>query len=302
MVEPHVGLPGCLALFIWRPGTRLPLLAAGVAAGLGSLSVAGGSLWREYFGAVLPTHAAAEIANVKQLSLTYLAHRLGTNDALALRLGDLSYFLASAIGVAIAPRIARSAASPGLILAVPAAFAVIGGPFVHIAQIGVALPAALLLFARVERSRPVLRWAIAALALPFVQLGSLGWLFPALEAGACLTLLLALDTPPPKAAAAAAGAFVLPLVSWSLLVTTIASPTATLLAHYDPHALAEASWTWYVRLVGTSDPLAYDLAKLPTWLGLCALAWSALAIARGARTAAPAAARNGNAPAGRIAI
>ena len=60
-----------------------------------------------------------------------------------------------------------------------------------------------------------------------------------------------------------------------MIVTHIPSPAATLLAHYDPHALAEVSWNWYVRLVGTSDPPAYDLAKLPTWAGLCALVWSA---------------------------
>ena len=275
MLEPHVGLPACLALFLWRPRTRLPLVAAGALLALGSFASAGIPLWREYLGSVLPAHAAAEIENVKQLSLTYLAHRLGADDALALRLGDLCYLAMSALGIALAPRLARRLGAPGLLVALPAAFAVVGGPFVHIAQIGVALPAALLLYARCEPARPVLRWAIVGLALPFVQLASLGYLFPLLAAIVCVVLLLALDAPPLTAAAAGAGAFALPLIAWSLIVTHIPSPAATLLAHYDPHALAEVSWNWYVRLVGTSDPPAYDLAKLPTWAGLCALVWSA---------------------------
>ena len=301
MLEPHVGLPACLALFLWKPRTRLPLLLAGAALAGAAYAFAGPTLWREYFGAVLPAHAASEIGNVKQLSFTYVAHRLGADDALALRLGDLSYLLMAALGVALAPLLARRANAPGSIVALPAAFAVLGGPFVHIAQIGIALPAALLLYARVESTRPVLRWAIACLALPFVQLGSLGWLFPLLEVVVCFVLLTALQTPALKAAGAAAVAFALPLIAWSLIVTTIPSPGPALLAHYDPHALAEANWAVYVRLVGSNDPLAYDLAKLPTWFGLCALVWASLAAVRGPSRANDVA-RNGNAPAGRIAI
>jgi hypothetical protein len=302
MVEPHLGLPACLALFLWRPQTRFPLAAAGALLALGSVATYGLPLWREYLGGVLPAHAAAEVENVKQLSFAYVAHRLGAGDALALRLGELSYLAMAALGVALAPQLARRAAAPGLLVALPAAFAVVGGPFVHIAQIGVALPAALLLYARSEAARPVLRWAIAGLALPFVQLGSLGYLSPLLECVACGAVLLALGTPLRAAAAGAVGSLALPLVAWSLLVTKIQPPGAALLAAYDPHALAENSWALYVRIVGTSDPLAYDLAKLPTWLALGALVWTALALARDPSPAKLKAARNGNAPAGRIAL
>jgi hypothetical protein len=301
MLEPHVGLPGCVALFLWNPRARLSLVGGAAVLALVSFGF-GQSSWHEYFAAVLPAHAAAEIANVKQLSLTYVAHRLGAGDASALRLGDLCYLATCALGIALAPRVARTAGAPGLIVAIPAAFAVVGGPFVHIAQIGVALPAALLLYARNEAARPVLRWAIAALALPFVQLGSLGWLFPMFAAIACVTLLVALEMPPLVAAGAGAAALALPLIAWSLIVTHIPSPAPTLVAHYDPGALAENSWAWYVRLVGTSDPLAYDLAKLPTWAGLCALVWSGFATARGYGSRAFALAGNGNARAGRIAV
>ena len=302
MLEPHVGLPACLALFLWRAPTRLPLAAAGCALALVSFIFAGLPLWNEYLGSVLPAHAASEVANIKQLSLTYVAHRLGASDATALHIGDLSYAIVSVAGVLLGRRLATRLGAHGLTVAIPAAFAVVGGPFVHVAQIGVAMPAALLLYARAESARPVLRWAIVCVALPFVQLGSLGWLFPLLEVLACVVLLVSLETPAPNVAAAAAAAFLLPLAAWALVVTKIESPTPALVAAYDPRALAEASWTTYVRLVGTADPLAYDLAKLPMWFGLCALVWVAFSLARNPVRESSTLARNGNAPAGRIAL
>jgi len=39
-------------------------------------------------------------------------------------------------------------------------------------------------------------------------------------------------------------------------------------AHYDPRALAEASWTLYVRTIGSANAPAFDVAKIPTLLGL----------------------------------
>ena len=239
--------------------------------------------------------------NVKQLSLTYVVHRLGADDATALAVGNVCYLAMCALGIALAPAVARRAGA-GLFVALPAAFAVVGGPFVHIAQIGVAIPAALLLYAHEQPSRPVLRWVIVALALPFVQMSSLGYLFPLFAAIVCAVLLVALEVPPLRAAGAAAGAFALVVVALSLIVTHIDSPAPILLAHYDPHALAENSWAWYVRLVGTKDPLAYDLAKVPTWAGLCALVWTVVEMVRGRRRDPFALRGNGNAPAGRIAI
>ena len=56
MLEPHVGLPACLALFLWRPRTRLPLVAAGALLALASLGAGGLALWHEYFSGVLPAH------------------------------------------------------------------------------------------------------------------------------------------------------------------------------------------------------------------------------------------------------
>ncbi len=301
MIEPHIGLPSCLALFLWKPRARVPLVAAGAVFALLSLPYGGVALWREYFGDVLPAHAASEIINVKQFSLTYALQRLGVDGMTSLQIGNVSYAVMSALGILLAPRLARKLAAPGMIVALPAAFAVMGGPFVHIVQIVIALPAALLLYARTDANRRALSWAIAALAVPFVQFTTLGTAFPLLAAVACFVLLAAFERPLLEAATAGAAAFGLLAASWASIVTRIPSPTATLLAHYDPNALAQQSWAWYVRLVGTTDPLAFDLAKLPTWIALAALAWIATQTALGVRAGVRTLARNGNAAAGRIA-
>jgi len=53
-----------------------------------------------------------------------------------------------------------------------------------------------------------------------------------------------------------------------LIKSGIGDALPALRAHYDPAALAEASWTLYVRTIGSANAAAFDLAKVPTLLGL----------------------------------
>ncbi len=71
MIEPHLGLPVCIALAIWMPATRLTLALA--LALLGALSVAalGWATNFEYFTGVLPAHALSEVTRDTQ----YQPHR-----------------------------------------------------------------------------------------------------------------------------------------------------------------------------------------------------------------------------------
>ncbi len=276
--EPHIGLPACLALFVWRPRTRIPLVGLGLAAAGASCLPLGPRLALEYVRDVLPGHALSEIVNVKQLSLTYALHRAGFGDAVALRLGELSFAAMTLLGVVSAGFLARRTLSPGFIVALPAAFALIGGPFIHIVQIAAALPAALLLYARVPAQRPIVGWAIVGLAVPWVQFTTLGSAFPILASLVCGALTVAFGARPAIALATALGAYGFIALLSRLIVTRVPDAAATLLAHYDPRALAEASWSLYVRTVATTDPAAYDIAKIPTWAALCALAATGVAV------------------------
>lgn len=280
MIEPHVALPAALALFVWRPRARVPLLIVAAALAALSLAAAGWALNLEYVRAVLPAHALSEIASNRQLSLTNIAHRFGASDVVALRLGDLSYAVMVVAGVVAAPFAARRLACPALIVALPVACGLVGGPFAHVVQTAAALPCALLLYARVPSLRMPLGIAIAALAIPWAQFSSLGAAFPPFAAIVAGVLTFAFIDRRPIIVAAAAAAATLWLATISAAVTDrIPDPAALLAAAYDPRALAEASWQLYVAHVGTWDVLAFDLARLPSWLGLVAVAAAGFGLA-----------------------
>jgi hypothetical protein len=282
MIEPHIGLPACAALFLYRSRARLPLAA--IAAGLVLASIAATNLATtiEYVRAVVPAHALSEIANEKQFSLTYFLHRVGVNDELALHAGELWYAGMLAIGLAVSGRIARRT-NAAAIVTIPPALAVLGGPFVHIAQIAAALPAAFLLYAygppRLRRATGI---AIAALAIPWIQFANIGTIsIPVSAFVVALLVLTFVDERPPVALAA--GAATVGLFTWAIaLVKPLMDPSAILAAHYDPHALAEASWTLFVRTIGTGNATAFDLVKLPTIAALCAVAYVTLVEANAA--------------------
>ncbi|MGP6159941.1 MAG: glycosyltransferase 87 family protein [Vulcanimicrobiaceae bacterium] len=279
MIEPHVGLPLGLALFLWRPRTRLTLLAAGAACCALSLALVRVPVALEYVRAVLPAHALSEVANEKQLSLTYLLHQAGAGDALALHAGELWYAAMLAIGLLVAGAVRKR--SPALLAALPAAFTLLGGAFVHVVQIAAALPAALLLLGCARgTTRNALLFALLALAIPWVQFASLGTLFCLLApiAGGVLFASFAGARPSLIATGVLAPLGVLSAL-WALVGTPAPSAVAALHAAYDPHALAEASWTLYVKTVAATDVGAFDLAKLPTWFGLALIVAIACSVA-----------------------
>lgn len=272
MIEPHVGLPACLALFLFVPRTRGMLAACGVACAALSLGLVGFSQNAEYLHAVIPAHALSELVNEKQLSLTYLAHQLGASDALALRLGSLSYLVMLAAGLAAAKVLAERLETPALLAALPVAFTLVGGPFVHAAQMAAAIPATTLMYAALPRGRAALGAALGLIAVPWVQFANLGPAFPLFVALAILALAWSLGVERPLAVAALAGGAALLSAVPAVFFTAIPDPTAALATAYEPGALAEKTWDVFVHAIAQSNGVAYTLAKVPTWLGLLALA------------------------------
>jgi hypothetical protein len=272
MIEPHVGLPACLALFLFVPGSRAGLFGCALAGVALSFAAGGQALNLEYVRRVIPAHALSEIANEKQLSLSYVAHQLGASDALALRLGSFSYLLALAAGLAAGKILSERLASPGLLLTLPVAFTLAGSPFIHIAQIAAAIPAVALLYAGLPERRVPLGFALGLLAIPWLQFLNLGAAFPLFVALAVLTLAwsLGVDRPLPAVALAVAAVFLV-LVPEPFFVA-LPDPAEALARAYDPAALAEKTWDVFTHAIAQSNGLAYTLAKLPTWLGLFGVA------------------------------
>jgi hypothetical protein len=279
MLEPHVGLPACIALAIFRPRT-IPLLAAlGVLCTGLSVALLGMEENIEYFTSVIGAHALSETLNVKQLSLAALLARSGLPALLAVRIGTLWYTAMIVAGISLAQRIAFRLRRPALLVLLPVAFAMIGGPFVHVAQIAALMPAALLL-ADARRADTSVAISIMLLAVPWPQFATLGTSFPIFAALATGTLAFYLLPDKPVARIAP------PLLALAFtllptpLLNPIADPGATLRAAYDPHALAQTSWSAYVALVGTQNRLAYDIARAPMLLGLLLFSYAAFRIMR----------------------
>lgn len=237
LVEPHVGVPACAALFVWRPQTRRPLAFAALVLALLCPPFGGAARIVEYLTLVVPAHAAAEAGNfAAQYSLTALLTSAGIEPRLALALGSASWVLMVVVGVMLGGRVASRASEPAYVVLVPPALALIGGPFIHIHQMAVALPLALLLLARAPGARALLVVAVVLLAIPWQTLAEL-----------------------PKIAA--------------LFPACAHADAAAALARVaDGKLLAERAWGAWVS-IGHDDrtPLEQLMFKLPTWFALFVL-------------------------------
>ncbi|MGH7750800.1 MAG: hypothetical protein ACREQ5_39425, partial [Candidatus Dormibacteria bacterium] len=251
MLEPHIALPACLALWLYEPRARRTLLAAGALA-LGLSLLLGPRTLVEYFTQVLPLHARSEtVADDDQYSLSALLYALGAVRPLADRLGELSYLLTLGLGLWLAGRASRALGEPAYLVALPIAAAVLFGPFVHDHQMVAALPAALLLYGAVRlkpRARRLALAACVALAVPLVTLADLD-------------------------------------VVRSRLGPTKSTTANLRVPPIDPQAIAEVPYALYVERVGRyGQPYTLPIRialKTPTWLALfvvLGLAWRLSAV------------------------
>lgn len=80
LVEPHLGLPVCVAVFCWAPATRRAIAAGVVFLGILSLFTVGVHGSVGYLTKVLPLQARADIPAEAQYSFTWLAYALGMPD------------------------------------------------------------------------------------------------------------------------------------------------------------------------------------------------------------------------------
>lgn len=280
LIEPHLGIPVAVALFVWVPRSRLPLSACAlVLLSAGALLVGFPGL-REYATAVLPGQAAAEVGYAYQYSLTYLLRTFGAAPAFALAAGELSYIAMLIVGVWLGGRCATTLARRELIAYLPAACSVVAGPYVHMVDLAFALPAALVLAGSLHgRPRIFAIFAVCALAIAWIPV----WIAKRLLLTTLFVvaaLLWRLRAPAAAAiaifAAAALSIYLLELAPPAPLVGT----TPTIFTASD---LAQSAWRAYVERLGAPGPLWF-VVKIPTWAALTALLIAAAGAARGKRT------------------
>ena len=172
LVQPQIGVPICLSLFIWVSRTRIGLVVwAGVLAIVGTLAV-GIPAFVQWATQVLPAEARGEVFFWGQYSFTSVLADLGASPQIALLSGSLTFVVMLAFSLWLARRLAVKLRAPQYFALVPPALCVVGGTFVHLAAMGAAIPLALALVAPPAARA---RWyAVAPLILlmipwPFAQ-------------------------------------------------------------------------------------------------------------------------------------
>ncbi|MGB8518982.1 MAG: hypothetical protein WCD38_02320, partial [Candidatus Tumulicola sp.] len=269
MVEPHVAFPAALALFVAAPRARFPLaIALGI---LAALSLAAGGITANvaYLTAVIPAHALSEVSRDNQYSLSTIVSALGAPDATAVLIGGIAYVAALAFGVYLAARLARNGDLAYLVL-IPPAIALLGGSFVHTAEIAAAVPAAFVLCTTAYDRSARLVTTLVLLAVPWMMATSAALFLAPFFPIAYLVTAFGFKRSAVYAWALASLAGIL------LLFALAAHPAGAPVAHHaarpfiDPN-LAEASWRQFVLADSTNRPITW-LLRLPTWIGLVMLA------------------------------
>lgn len=292
LVEPHLGLPLCLALVFWRPQTRAALgvtVALLIAVSAGTLGVRA-SL--EYATVVLPLHALAEISSDAQLSLSAVLHAAGIDDTLAVQIGALSYLAACLLGIRLGEMLAARWRDDAFLVAVPAAFATIGGTFIHVTELFAAIPLALLLVARAVRYRGLAACALVLLAVPWFTALEPGNALALAALGAIVTLYLVWRGENARIAAAlAACALAFAVLFAAPQFAGDGSPHTPAPARITGTAYPQESWQdWNYRALSTGSTVVWLLRGL-SWTGLALLA-AAAAVSRRKAALSPVPARS----------
>ncbi len=281
MVEPHIGLPASLGLFFLVRRGSVAIAAVAAAFSVLSFITLGAATNREYFTTFLPLHAHAEVYAADQYSLTHVLFVAGMSPAAAIASGDLNYALAIVVGLFAAVRMTQLGLSRAVLVLVPVATAMLGGPFIHDVEIAAALPAAVVVaqrsaLARVAVSLLAVQWGLALRGLAvMVSAASLGLASLALRNASLL-----------RRALAAAGAVCLVLVLNAVLTPPTRShdiagaPPVTISAD-TPSSIA---WEWAIRLTPAAADTSWRLAliKAPTWIALALVPLSLVELQFGA--------------------
>ncbi|HTJ24780.1 MAG TPA: glycosyltransferase 87 family protein [Candidatus Limnocylindria bacterium] len=281
LLQPNVGVPAALACLICVPRARRALVATTlVLAGI-SLAVLGVAGNAEYFGAVLPLQAGAELAASDQYSLARLLVVAGVAPDASLLVAKLAFAVMVAVGVVLAGVIAVRLRSPEAVPLIPPAAVLLGGIYVHDIQMLFALPAALFVAARL-RGPLAETLGITALALLIAV-----WTQRAARAVLVLDALgvaagvLAVASRADRVRALARAATAAVAVTACVIVFQRAAPpvptsqivTAPFGASADE--LAPAAWARYLQATPALRRPELVL-KLPTWFGLVLLLLASL--------------------------
>jgi hypothetical protein len=272
-LSPHVALGAFLAIFLWIKESRAAVLIAVFVLAVVDIAASGPQRALTYLTIVLPAHAGAEAGGALQYSLTWLVHAGGASRSVALRFGEACYIVMVCFGVVIAGMLARRFNDRAFVLLIPPAFALTGGTFVHLQEITLALPAALLLYSAAEQHGQRTTCTMAAvslvlIAVPWLWVMDQPWIIVLISAvvfGIARGILWLDATRSLRASLGALGICACVMIIGARYGTQIIPKAVS--AHAG--ALAQESWAQFVV---NGSGITLTAAKAPTWIGLLLLA------------------------------
>ena len=206
MIMPQYALPAWLALLIFAPRTRVPVLVTSAALGVLSLAVLGWGKNLEYFAQTLRAQTAAEVFFPYQYSLTHALALAGVAAPVAILLGQLCYVGLIAVGIAAGVRLWRASGEAAALVLIPAAIASVLGSYSHQVQILMGITAALLIASIRAVPAGLAVAPLLAMAVVWTDEGSgKGWIATSVI-GAASAIWIAATRIAPQRRAAFAGA------------------------------------------------------------------------------------------------
>ncbi len=275
-IEPHTALPALIALFWWLPRIRIPLALCAAFLAIVTFATLGAATNVEYFAHVLPAQVLAEAASGRQFSLLTLLVHANIPLRIALTIADAEFLAMCVLGAFVARRLAVRYAAPEFYALVPPAFGALGGPYVHLTQLAIAIPAVLALLHRDPKHRNVYGAALLLLAIPWFTMVD-DDLLEGLLTVAIVSVAIAIAVWRQSART------IIVAVTLTLLLTALErldrlqvrslapSPDVAINRVSGPGLLAQASWQAYVDATARDDANATLVWRLPTWIGLLAL-------------------------------
>jgi hypothetical protein len=277
--EPQVGAAMLVAALAMSRRLAIGALVAVCALGLVSLLAVGVAGNLEYARLIVPAHLISELPSVLQYSLSAVLYQLGVAPGAAVLAGRLSWL--AMLGVTFAFARSRHVRSqPALAFLAAPAFVAVGGPFLHLDQIALAIPAALWIASHTRLALPVRIAIIAALALPVLYVFSI---FELVAVVPFIAMWIGGEIGRETVAGmrTAAVAIVVMAGLGALAVIAGTGSMHDLPAVSLPGNIAQASWARYIAAQHVMTSWAVWFVKLPVWCGVIGTAAALVRLARG---------------------
>lgn len=284
LLQPQFGLPVLAAMFVFIPRVRLTIAAIVLALLVCGLEALGTRGLLEYFS-VLPIHARSELNSPVQYSFTWLAHVLGADAHAALLAGSASSVALFIFCLFVLARSGEQASRTGAVVLLPAAFAVLGGTFIHTHQISVALLAAIILVQPATALfTPMLGAALLTVPFASTQLSTFSAIPSLVLTVMAVWCVVFFPSHASGLRTAAKSATITGILVTALIVLFFIirpahaaganASVSTSVYHADAIASLQAQQVNDAEAQQDRTPLSYYLLlKLPTWVGLAMTLW-----------------------------